>query len=405
MIAVLLVGANLFSACSFGKEKAEASNARGEGVPVTTAAVTQRAVPVEVRTIGTVEPYSTVAVKAQVGGELTKIAFSEGEYVKQGDLLFTVDPRPLQSTVRQAEANLAKSTAQEKQAEATLAKDLAQAKTAEVQAKRYDSLLANGLVSKDQYDQIRTAADALAQTVEADRAAVETAKQVMGADSAVLGSARLQLSYTSIRAPMDGRTGSLLAYRGNLIRANDTTPLVIINQINPIYVSFSVPEKQLPEIKSHLANGKLKVGATVAGAETRQEQGTVTFVDNAVDNTTGTIKLKATFANQDRRLWPGQFVNVVLTLALQPNAVIVPMQAVQAGQQGQFVFVVKLDQTVEMRPVVVARTIDNESVVERGLAPGEVVVTDGQLRLVPGARIKMKDLASGAENATQKSAE
>lgn len=394
--ALLFIGPQFFAACSLVKGKAEPVAVRTEGVPVTTAAVTQKTVPLQVRAIGTVEPSSIVGVKAQVGGELIKVNFTEGQFVKRGDLLFLLDPRPFESSLKQAEANLAKSTAQEKQAEATLSKDLAVAKTAEVQAQRYASLVKSGVVSNDQYDQFRTTAEALAQTVQADTAAVETAKQVIGADRAAVETAKLQLGFTSIYSPIDGRTGSLVAYQGNLVKANDTTPMVVIHQVNPINVSFAVPEKQLPEVKEYMAKGKLTVETAPSGDEAHRERGTVSFVDNAVDNTTGTIKLKATFANQERRLWPGQYANIALNLATQPNAVVVPSSAVQTGQQGQFVFVLKPDQTVEMRPVVIARTIDNDSIVESGVVPGEIVVTDGQLRLVPGAKVKVKN---GAESA------
>lgn len=390
---------SLLTACSPGKSKAEPASPKSEGVPVLTEVVTQKNVPLELRAIGTVEAFSVVGVKSQVGGELTKVHFTEGQFVNKGDVLFTIDPRPYETNLRQAEANLAKSTAQEKQAEANLSRDSAQAKNATVQAQRYANLLESGLISRDQYDQIRTSADALTESVQADKAAVETAKQAIEADKATLQSSRLQLSFTTVRAPIDGRTGGLVVYQGNLIRTSDTTPLVIINQVNPIRVTFSVPENQLPVIKSYLAKGQLKLQASPPDDEAHAEIGSVNFVDNSVDSTTGTIKLKATFANKERRLWPGQFVNVVMTLATQANATVVASQAVQTGQQGQFVFVVKPDQTVEMRPVVVARAAANDTIIESGLNPGETVVTDGQLRLVPGARVKVK---SG--DAIQKSA-
>src|SRR5262249_21408362 len=206
---------------------------------------------------------------------------------------------------------------------------------------------------------------------------------------------RLQLSFSTINSPIDGRTGSLIVHRGNIVKANDDGSMVIIHQVNPIYVTFSVPEKELSEVKSYMAAGKLSVEAVIQGDEQHPETGVVTFVDNSVDSTTGTIKLKATFANRERRLWPGQFVSALLTLSLQPNAVVVPVQAVQTGQQGQYVYVVKQDQTVEVRPVVIARTVENDSIVQSGLASGETVVTDGQLRLVPGARIKSQGGAQG----------
>ena len=391
----------LLTACSLSKaeQAAPGSGARSEGVPVITGVVTQKDVPLELRVIGAVEAYSVVAVKSQVGGELIKAHFTEGQFVNKGDTLFTIDPRPFETSLRQAEANLAKSTALEKQAEANLARDLTQSKNASAQANRYATLLESGVVSRDQYDQFRTTADALAETVRADKANVETAQKAIEADRATVQSARLQLSFTTVRAPIDGRTGSLMVYQGNLVRTSDTTPLVMINQINPIHVTFSAPEKQLPEIKSYMANGKLKAQVIPPNDEAHPEPGTVDFVDNAVDNTTGTIKLKAVFANKERRLWPGQFVNVVLTLTTQADAIVAPSQAVQTGQQGQFVFVVKPDQTVEMRPVVVAHTVADGAVIKSGVKPGEVVITDGQLRLVPGAKVKVKNGEAGQKPA------
>ncbi|MGE5254621.1 MAG: efflux RND transporter periplasmic adaptor subunit [Planctomycetaceae bacterium] len=373
--------------------------------PVTVASVTQESIPLQVRAIGNVEAYAVVSVKSQVGGELAKVHFREGQDVKKGDLLFTIDPRPFEATLRQAEANLNQNLAQVKQAEANLARDIAQEENAQKEARRYKDLAAKEYVSKEQFDQLLTAAEAARATVAADRAAVEStraavqasraalenARSAVQASSAALENAKIQLGYCAIRSPLDGRTGSILVQQGNLVKANDTQPLVSINQIQPIYVTFSVPEQDLPEIKKYMARGKLKVEAFLAQKEDRPEQGWLTFVDNAVDLTTGTIRLKGTFENREKRLWPGQFVNVALTLAVEPAAVVVPAPALQTGQQGTFVFVVKPDHTVESRPVVTARTVGEEAVIERGLSPGEVVVTDGQLRLSPGARVEIKN--------------
>jgi membrane fusion protein, multidrug efflux system len=392
LIALAFASLSL-NACSSGKaeQAASRSGGRSEGVPVVTGVVTQKDVPLELRVIGAVEPYSVVAVKSQVGGELTKAHFTEGQFVKKGDTLFTIDPRPFETALRQAEANLDKTAALEKQAEANLARDEAQSKTASAQAERYSNLLDSGVVSRDQYEQIRTNADALTESVRADKANVETARKAIESDKAAVQSARLQLSFTTVRAPIDGRTGSLVVHQGNLVKADDTTPLVVINQITPIRVTFSAPERQLPEIRSYMAKGNLKARVSQQNDAAHPELGEVDFVDNAVDNTTGTIKLKATFANKERRLWPGQFVNVTMTLTTRTGATVAPSQAIQTGQQGQFVFVVKPDQTVEMRPVVVAHTIADDSVIESGVKPGEVVVTDGQLRLVPGAKVKVRN--------------
>ncbi|MBO0858246.1 MAG: efflux RND transporter periplasmic adaptor subunit [Chloracidobacterium sp.] len=392
-LTALAIGSLTLSACSSGKasQATPRSGAKSEVAPVVTGVVSQKDVPLELRVIGAVEPYSVVAVKSQVGGELTEVHFTEGQFVKKGETLFTIDPRPFEAALSQAEANLAKSTAQEKQAEANLARDEAQYKTASTQAGRYSSLLDSGVVSRDQYDQIRTNSDSLAESVKADKANVETARKAIEADKAAVQSARLQLSYTTIRSPIDGRTGTLVVHQGNLVKAEDTTPLVVINQVSPIRVTFSAPERQLSEIRNYMAKSKLKARVSQSNNSTHPEIGEVDFVDNAVDNTTGTIKLKATFANKERWLWPGQFANVMLTLTTRAGATVAPTQSIQTGQEGQYVFAVKPDQTVEMRPVVVAYTVGDDTVIDKGLKPGEVVVTDGQLRLVPGGKVKIRN--------------
>ncbi len=352
--------------CSNGKAKNPVSPP-----PVVVGLATKKTVPVEIRAIGNVQAFSTVMVKSKVGGELVRVHFVEGQDVKKGDLLFTVDPRPHEAALKEAEANLQR--------------DLARAKNATEDARRYESLIQRKVVSTQQYDKIRSDAEALNATVVADRAAVENAK--------------IQLGYCSIHSPIDGRTGSLSVKEGNVIKADDIT-LVVINQIVPIDVSLSVPEQFLPEIRKRMASKKLQLEASSPQSEERPEKGTITFVDNAVDTSTGTIRLKGTFANRERKLWPGQFVNTVLTLTEEPDVIVVPSQAVQTGQEGQYVFVVKPDLTVESRQVVAGRTINGETVVQKGLQADEKVVTDGQLRLYPGARVEIK--TSDSANANQK---
>jgi membrane fusion protein, multidrug efflux system len=352
---LLLALCVLIPACSGSVEKPKPK----PPVPVTIGVSMRKTVPVQIRIIGSVESISTVSIKSQVNGMLEKVHFREGDDVSRGALLFSIDSRPYEAALRQAKA--------------ALSRDVAQEKFARDQARRYGGLLKDGIVTQDQYEQLRTNADALAESVRADRAMVDNAVVLLG--------------YCFIRSPIDGRTGNLMVQKGNLVKANDVPILVTINQINPIYVTFSVPEKELSEIKKHMALGDLKVEALIPNDPGLAEQGVVSFLDNMVDSTTGTIKIKGTFANKQKRLWPGQFVNVVLILATIPNAVVVPSQAVQTGQDGLFVFVVKQDRTVELRPVVTGETYNGETVIEKGLNPGETVVTDGQLQLSPGTRV------------------
>lgn len=360
--------------------------ARGGAALVTTAAVTERAVPVEIRVVGTVEAYSTIRVRAQVTGQLTKVYIQEGQEVKAGDQLFLVDPRPYDEAIRQAEANLARNTAALRQAEANLKRDLTQEKFAGEQAARYQKLFAEGVLSKQQADQYLSDAEVRGEAVSASRAAIESAQASMKADTATLSNARLQRSYCEIKAPIDGRTGDLLLKEGNLVRVTDAE-LVTIRQIHPVFVTFSVPENRLAEVKKYMAAGRLAVAASTAGDTGPPETGTLSFVDNSVDITTGTIKLKGTFPNAGSRLWPGQFVNVVLRLTTRKDARVVPVRAIQMGQDGEFAYVVGKDQTAELRPVVSGVRVGDDVVIEKGLEPGEVVVTEGQLRLAPGMRV------------------
>jgi membrane fusion protein, multidrug efflux system len=409
------------AACSEGKVESKTPPRRA-AIPVAVAAVEQKAVPLLVQAIGSVEAYSVVSVRAQVGGELMRVHIKEGQDVKKGDLLFTIDPRVYEAALAQAQATLARDRgnvqqaravlerdrARISQAKAALARDQAQARNAETQERRYRDLLGKELIAREQYDQIKATYDSLnatlsadeadvvgaEETVRVDDAAIRSAEQVVRADEATVENARLQLSYTVIRSPVDGRTGSLMLHEGNLVRAggtNDST-LLVINQVQPIYASFTVPQQQLPAIKGYMAQGALTVEAVPTG-ETRPVTGTVTFIDNAVDPTTGTIRLKAQFTNGERRLWPGQFVNVAMTLAVEPDAIVAPAAAVQTGQQGAYVFVVKPDSTVETRPVVVARNQGNDAIISKGLKAGEKVVTDGQPRLVQGSAVEVRQPA------------
>jgi multidrug efflux system membrane fusion protein len=365
-----LLAALASTACSVGGSAQSAAPEGGRGgrgggqaVPVTVGRVEKKAVPLQLRVIGTVEPSSSVSIRAQVTGELTSVTFREGDDVREGQVLFQLDRRPLEAALAQAEA--------------TLQRDTAQAANASAQAERVSELAARGIATREQVDTSKANATALDATLAADRAAVENA--------------RVQLQYATITAPISGRTGALQVHPGNLVRANDTTPLVVINQITPVNVSFAVPEGELPVLRDYLSKSSVRVEAEAPTDEEGPSTGRIDFVDNAVDPTTGTIRVKGSFPNADRRLWPGQFVNVVLTLATDPDALTVPSVAIQAGQNGSYVFVVKDDRTVEMRPVEPGRAVGEETIVARGLHSGEIVVTDGQLQLVPGTRVTIKD--------------
>ena len=389
LAGALLAGA-LLAGCDRRADTA-AAKSPPPGVPVTVAEVVARDVPVQIRAIGNVQALATVSVLSMISGEVMQVHFGEGQEVPAGSVLFTIDPRQLQAQLLQAQATLAQHQALVKQAEANLAKDTAQLENAKVEEQRYKKLVEGGFVAREQYDQIKTTEQTLSATLEADRAAIETARALVRADEAAVENVRVQLSYTEIRAPIDGRTGNLLLHQGNVVKANDVgNPMVVINRIHPIYVTFSVPEAQLAEIARYRALGELPVEAQAPGAPGGVARGRLTFVNNTVDQSTGTIQLKATFENRENALWPGQFVNVALTLTRQPNALVVPSQAVQSGQKGQYVFVVKADSTVEARPVVPGAPDGRDVVVTSGLQAGERVVTDGQLRLVPGARVDVK---------------
>jgi multidrug efflux system membrane fusion protein len=348
-----MVAAMLVNGCSGGAKK----GAGGAGAPVLVAQVVETNVPVLINPppVGHAMPYSTVTIRPQVGGVISQVHFQEGQEVKKDDLLFTIDPRPMQ---------------------AALAHDRAQLENAEIQFTREQKLFDQKLVSQDEYDTSKSARDTLAATVQTDE---------------------LNLSFTEIRAPFDGRTGSLQFHEGNVVKAPDDT-LLTINQIHPIYVVFAVPEQYLPEIKREMREKTLKVMATFQNMDV-PPRGELTFIDNAVDATTATIQLKATFPNEDGTLWPGQFVQVALTLSDLTNAIVVPSQAVQTGQNGQFVYIVKPDQTAEERPVTTGITYQGETVVQSGLKAGETVVTDGQLRLEPGTKVNIKSALSST-NAT-----
>jgi multidrug efflux system membrane fusion protein len=370
LLAGMAAGLSLLSACVGTK----AASGPPPPVPVLAATVEQKDIPVQVHAIGAVEAYSTVSVKTQITGELTGVFFKEGEDVKKGQLIFTLDKRPLEADVRRAEG--------------ALARDEAQAANALTDQRRFEALVKAGVVSTQEYDRVASNSEALAAAVRADKGALENAK--------------VQLVYASIYSPINGRTGNLLVHQGNMIKANDVPALVNINQVEPIYVTFMVPQLHLADVKQYSRNGSLPVEVVIPSDSRGPITGKLSFIDNMVDPGTGTIKLKGMFANSDRRLWPGQFVDAYLTLKTQSNALVIPSQAIQNGQQGTFVYVIKDDNTVEARTITTSETQQpGQVIVQKGLAAGERIVTDGQLRLVPGAKVQVKQAAAGVVAPTQ----
>jgi multidrug efflux system membrane fusion protein len=330
--------------------------------PVLAGEAVSKDVPVTVREIGTVEAFNTVAVASRVSGQLLHVNFTEGDDVDKGDLLFQIDPRPFQAALDQARGTLLRDQAQEANAESDLA--------------RYVELVKKDYVTKENYDAMAAAAEAAKATVKADEAAVEYAL--------------LNLEYCTIRSPIAGRTGNVLVKEGNLIAANSPNPLVTINQIVPVYVNFTIPEDRLGEVRRYHRAGTLGVHVHIPSDSTVEHQGKLTFIDNTVDERTGTILLKGTFPNEDRSLWPGQYVRVDLVLTMRRGATVIPASAVQTSQQGDYVYVIKSDDTAELRPVVPGQKLDDEIVIEKGVAPGERVVTDGQLRVFPGGKVAIR---------------
>jgi membrane fusion protein, multidrug efflux system len=363
-------------------------------VPVTVATASSQSLPVEVHVVGTVEPSEKVEIKSMIAGEIMAVKFTEGKDVKQGDPLFEIDSRPYIQAVRQAEAAVVRDRAQLSQAQANLQKDIVNSKAADAEAQRNDSLLKDHLISEQVHLQYSSTAEGAREAVRADRAAVESAGASLNFDQVAIEKAKLDLSYCEIRSPINGRAGSVLVHQGNLVKANDVA-LVVLNRISPVFVSFNAPDQYLDEIRRYSAAGKLRVDAISHEDTHARESGTLSLIDNIVDTQTGTIHLKATFENARRVLWPGQYVDVVLTLSSGQNATVIPAEAVQAGQNGQFVYVVKNDKTVEPRPVSVGRNVEDKVTIDKGVTAGETVVTDGQMMLFPGAHVAIAAAPKG----------
>ncbi|HEY9773332.1 MAG TPA: efflux RND transporter periplasmic adaptor subunit [Planktothrix sp.] len=420
--AVSAGGFFLFNMPTQEKQGAGKGSKKGDRpVPVTVATATIKDVPIEVRSIGNVLPFSVVNVVPQVGGQLTKVTFTQGQFVHKGDLLFQIDPRVYDATFAQANGNVAKDKAAVESARANMAKDQAQVgllkanvskdtasqKYAEAEYKRYMSLVAQGAVSKEQADQMSTNADTAKAAVDADNKAVENARDVVKADKAAIDTAlatvqadqaaatntQIQVEFTKIYSPIDGRTSSLNVYQGNIVQANQTTALVTIDQVKPIYIQFTLPEQNLDQIRRSIEEKTLKVDAMIEGQKTDLVKGGVSFIQNTVDTTSGTVTLRATFDNAQHRLYPGQFVDVIVTMPSNGSTVVVPATALQTSQQGNSVYVVRNGQ-VDFVPVEVARTFGDMAAITKGIQAGDTVVTDGQLQLTPGARVSIQKTMS-----------
>lgn len=361
-LAAFCVAACSLTACSRSEDPAKTGGGRrNTTVPVVVAKVEKKTMPLQLQAIGNVRPKSTVAVKPRVTGQISKVNFTEGQDVQEGDVLVEIDPAPFEVVLAQAKARLAQARTQ--------------AEIARKQADRYSNLAATGGVSREEVDNFKSTADAASSNTEAAEAAVQEAE--------------LQRSYCTVRSPITGRAGRRVVDAGNVVKA-DETDLVVINQLKPIEVIFSVPEQHFAQIQHYMSQGALKVAIATDGQESNRVEGELTFVDNAIKPATGTLEVKATMENENLALWPGQYGEVTLTLSSSPDAIVVPSTAVQNGQDGQYVFVVKDDQTVDLRPIRLERSVGLETIIQEGLEVGEVVVTDGQLRLTPGAKVEAK---------------
>jgi len=422
-VAIPIVVTVAAAACLCGfflvNTKANIAKKNERVTPVYVATAISSRVPIKIRSIGNVTPYSVVNITPQVSGQLAAVRFNQGDLVKKGQLLFQIDPRPYQAAVNQAEgnvakdkalieaaqANMAKDQAQVGQLEANLRKDIAQLTYATKESGRYSELVEEGAVSHEQSDQMNTNEVQASATIEADKKAIEngkavvksdiaqvsTARATLKADEGAADNARIQLGWTQIRAPIDGRTSSLNVYQGNVVTANSTNPIVSIAQVLPIYVTVTVPEQYLNDIRRAQEAGTLQLEAQIEGAKTDLVAGNISFIENTVNTNTGTIMLRASFANANMHLYPGQFVDVVLSMPPAGESVVVPSRAIQTTQQGQSVYVLKSNNTVQLKPVTVGQVFGDSAAITDGLSVGDQVVTDGQLQLMPGGKVRVQD--------------
>ena len=398
LIAFLLFAAGCASS---GSEKSSERKRAAPAPPVRVTSAVTREVPLEIGGIGNIEAFSSVQVKSQVAGQLERVYFQEGQDVTKGAPLFLIDPRTYQQAVQEAEAAVATQRAALDQAQANYQRDLAQARNARSQSNRYAELTTQGIISREQNEQFRTNAEAAEGVADATKATIASARASLQGTEAKLADARLQLAFTTIRAPISGRTGSLMVKEGNLVTANAQDPLVVINQVTPVFATFSVPEQALNQLRPYSNGRKIAVEARPDQGTGAPVQGTLDFVDNEVDRATGTIRLKARFANNDRRLWPGQFVNIAVRLSTETSTVV-PTAAVQTAQSGKYVFVIKPDSTAEQRNVESPRTWGDLALIRRGINPGERVVVDGQLRVRPGEKVQVLGGDRGQPSSSQR---
>ena len=399
-LVVLMLCVVLVSAC----QKKEPLEVQRPPAPVTVAAAVTQDVPVYIDAIGKTVAREVVSIEPQVSGRVIKVHFTDGADVKKGDLLFTIDPQPFEISLQQARANLARSTALKAQAEATLAKDTAQARTGDSEKRRYELLVEQGVVSRQQYDQVRTNSEALNATVSADVAAIRSAQQAMKVDEAAIASAQVQLAYCYIRSPIDGRAGQTLVDVGNVVNPGNMgqkTSMLVIQRVDPIYADFTIPQNELSAVQRNMSQGTLKAEVRLPDEPNTPVSGDLTFVDNAVQNTTGTVNLRTTIANSDRKFWPGRFVNIRLVLSTIRSAVLIPAAAPQMSAKGEFVYVVGDDLKAELRPVTLGQRQGEQVVIEQGLKGGERIVVQGQIAVIPGEKVSLAEsgVAGTAANA------
>jgi multidrug efflux system membrane fusion protein len=399
-IALLLIALCLFIAV--GCQRKETPIIERPPAPVLVASAVAQDVPVYLDAIGKTVAREVVSIQPQVSGRVTGIHFTDGADVKTGDLLFTIDTRPFEVRLQQARASLAQNTALKRQAEANLARATAQAKNGEVEMRRYAQLVEQGVVSKQQYDQARTNSEALNATASAEAAAVRSAEQAIKVDEAAIESARVELSYCYIRSPIDGRAGQRLVDVGNVVNPGNmgsATSMLVIQRVDPIYADFTVPQNDLSTVQRHMAQGALRAEVRLPDQPDAPVVGELTFLDNAVQNATGTVSLRATVPNRDHKFWPGRFVNIRLVLSTLQAAVLVPATAPQMSAKGEFVYVVTDDLIAELRPVTTGQRQGDQVVIAQGLKAGERVVFQGQIAVTPGGKVSLGE-TRGAESSS-----